>query len=210
MHHTLWAIVPVKSLPDSKRRLAHILSSAERADLIHGFLQRTLQVLNDVYEVDRILVVSSDDRVLTTAVAHGTDVLIEESAQGLNTAVHNALTIATQSYATSALILPADLPYITANDVRQLSQTAQDNPQTIIITPDTQQSGTNALLLPLPTKFNCRYGIDSYHQHQQQAQRQTLPIYTLTMPNLAFDLDTEADWQQYQLTMRNEQLAISN
>ena len=61
---TTWAIIPVKPLRDGKSRLAHLLSSNERAELTTNMLRRTLEVLNDVTDVFRTLVVSRDPAVL--------------------------------------------------------------------------------------------------------------------------------------------------
>ncbi|RIK14798.1 MAG: hypothetical protein DCC51_15415, partial [Anaerolineae bacterium] len=57
---TTWAIIPVKPLRESKRRLEHLLSADARADLIHHFLDNLLAVLNETPGIDRILLVSSD------------------------------------------------------------------------------------------------------------------------------------------------------
>ena len=43
---TTWAVIPVKPLRDSKRRLEHLLSAEERAALIYQFLDNLLTVLD--------------------------------------------------------------------------------------------------------------------------------------------------------------------
>ena len=56
----IWALIPVKSLKDSKRRLSRLLPAEQRAILIHGLLQHELMVLNEVPAITNVLVISSD------------------------------------------------------------------------------------------------------------------------------------------------------
>ena len=104
---TTWAIIPVKPLHDSKRRLAHLLSAAARADLIHSFLDELLAVLNETPGIDHVLVVSGDRSVLALAEKYGAAVLIEGEPLGLNAAVSHGATHAADQGATAVLFLPA-------------------------------------------------------------------------------------------------------
>lgn len=114
---SIWAIIPVKSLHESKRRLAHLLAAEERAALMQQFLRGVLQVLSEVEAIDQTLVISSDPRVWRLAQAYGALVEKEESAHGLNAAVTHAVSLAVARGATGTLILPADLPFLQAADV---------------------------------------------------------------------------------------------
>ncbi len=80
------AIIPVKHLHDSKRRLAHLLSADERADLIGRFLDNLLLTLSATPGIHRTLVVTCDPAVVGLARRRGVDVLLEAAADGLNTA----------------------------------------------------------------------------------------------------------------------------
>ncbi len=205
----VWAIIPVKPLLESKRRLAHILSAEERADLIHRFLAHTLTVLNQSGVVDRILVVSSDERVLATAQMHGANVLVETAVHGLNPAVTHAAQFAADSGATAVLILPADLPFIEREDVVIMVQECGNGPH-IAICSDVRHAGTNALFINPPVPFTFHYGPGSFHHHMQEAQKQGLTTHIIHNPNLQFDLDTEADWHKYQLTIHYSPLPINH
>ncbi len=108
---TTWAIIPVKYLRDSKQRLSHLMSDDERAALIAEFLDKLLATLQQVEEIDRVLVVTSDPAVDALARRHEAAVLREAEPAGLNTAVERGVTEAEQGGATAVLILPADLPF---------------------------------------------------------------------------------------------------
>ena len=199
---TIWAIIPVKPLAQSKTRLAHLLTAHERADLMRCFLQNALLTLNCVAAIDHILVISSDDEVLDLAQRQGAVTIAEKEARGLNTAVSRASHYAQQNQATSLLILPADLPFMQTADIEQMLQTVKYKQSPIMaICTDDKQDGTNALLLSPPSHFRFHYGPNSFHQHLQEATRHGYTTHIVTTSGLQFDLDTEADWQVYQETM---------
>lgn len=116
----LWAIIPVKPLRESKSRLSGVLSPDERAELTRFVLQRTLRILRQVEAVDQIMVVSRDPGLLKMARQIGAVTLVEGSRPGLNVALTRAAYVAAAQRATSLLILPSDLPLLTAADVQMM------------------------------------------------------------------------------------------
>ena len=205
---SVWAIVPVKRLHDSKRRLAHLLSAAERADLIDRFLGHTLTVLNQSAGIDHVLVISGDERALATTRFHGAEALLETAVTGLNPAVSQAVKYAKDEGATAVLILPADLPFIQTEDVA-IMVGSKTNRSGMVICSDDKNNGTNALLISPPDNFTFHYGLDSFQCHLQEAAQRGLITRTVRVPGLKFDLDTEEDWRKYQLITNNEQLIIN-
>lgn len=207
------AIIPVKAGHESKGRLAHLLSAEERAELIRSFLRRTLAVLNQVPAVERTLVVSPDPAVLAVARRYGASTLFEEGVPGLNTAVTRAVGVATAARATAALILPADLPFIQIEDVAMMLAAGgvmnghgrnggSGRPPMMVICPDSDNQGTNALLISLPADFVFQYGPGSFHRHCQEADRLGFSSQVVHSPGLTFDLDTEEDWRIYRATVK--------
>ncbi|RMG95260.1 MAG: 2-phospho-L-lactate guanylyltransferase [Chloroflexi bacterium] len=196
---SLWVVIPVKRLPLGKSRLAHLLPTWYRAELMTGFLRRVLGVTRQIPEVDRILVMSSDERVWQVAHEMDVDVLPESGVTGLNTAVSQAVNYAVAHGATSTLILPADLPFVQPSDLLQLIRAGKTaETPSMAICSDTRQDGTNALFLTPPTPFQFQYGPGSFQQHIQEAARHHMHIHIVQAPGLQFDLDTEADWYLYQ------------
>ncbi|MFT3895602.1 MAG: 2-phospho-L-lactate guanylyltransferase [Anaerolineales bacterium] len=143
---TLWAIVPVKPLRRGKSRLAGKLTEDERAELNQSLLQHTIETLTDLKEIEQVLVVSRDPHALTVARNHGARTVLEDGQPHLNTALKRA-TVVAQVYATrGVLVLPADLPLISPQDIRELIDRAID-PPVVVIAPDRHHTGTNALLI---------------------------------------------------------------
>ncbi|MFO7540087.1 MAG: 2-phospho-L-lactate guanylyltransferase [Chloroflexota bacterium] len=188
------AIIPVKPLLESKTRLAHLLSPAERAALMGSFLARTLWVLQQT-AVSQILVVSRDEGVLQQARAAGVETLREKRPFALNAAVTQARDTTVRQGAGSVLILPADLPFVQAADIERLLLVHSDNGRLPIplmaICGDEQQQGTNALLLSPPLPFTFHYGPHSFVRHCEEAERNGRLVRVVNSRSLQFDLDTE-------------------
>lgn len=200
MRRSIWAIIPVKPLHQSKSRLAAVLPAAERASLIRGILRRTLAVLAGAASIDRTLVVSSDRTVLQTAVSHHALTLAEPGPQGLNRAVGDGVAAAVAAGAGATLILPADLPFLRPVDVSLMLDTlgwgAADE-GIMSICPDGGYTGSNALLLAPPQPFTFHYGRRSFSQHMAEAARRRRVRHVVQAKGLQFDLDTEQDWHIY-------------
>jgi 2-phospho-L-lactate guanylyltransferase len=129
---TLWAIVPVKPLRRGKSRLANVLTQDERTDLNRRLLAHTLDTLTAVPEIEHVLVISRDQGALALARDYGARTVQENGTPHLNTALTRA-TILARNYATrGVLILPADLPLITTEDIRTLLARAIDPPVVIV------------------------------------------------------------------------------
>jgi 2-phospho-L-lactate guanylyltransferase len=207
----IWAVIPVKPLSDVKRRLAGVLAAEERAQLIQHFLRHELEVLGQTAAV-RPLIVSSDLAVASLARGYGAEILLEEEADGLNTAVARGVAQATAAGASGVLVLPVDLPFLTTEDICRLLQTVHIGQngytQAGYTTPagwrpamamcaDKSGEGTNALFFVPPVEFTFQFGPGSFRRHLAEAAYRGLTCHILSAPGLAFDLDTEADWRLY-------------
>ena len=205
----IWAIIPVKPLRDSKSRLAHILSSDQRAELTSRLLGRTLDTLNEVMVITQTLVVSRDPAALKVARKHGASTFGETGKQDLNLALTRASHIAVARKANCVLILPSDLPLLTKEDVKMMVDgvgPAINNGQNgdftghraMAICTDHMQNGTNALMVCSPIGFNYQYGPGSFDLHLAEAERLGMARRIIHAPGIKFDLDSEEDWQTYQ------------
>lgn len=208
---TTWAVIPVKPLRDSKRRLEHLLSAEERAALIYQFLDNLLTVLNEAPGIDRVLVVTGDDEVMALADIHGAPLLFEAYPVGLNAAVTQGVEYAAQHDATAVLVLPADLPFARVEDIERMlaplagqhglspdhPPPATDDSPLMALTGDETEEGTNALLLAPPGEFKFHYGPGSFQAHLKEGVASGRAIHIVNAPGLRFDLDTESDWLVY-------------
>jgi 2-phospho-L-lactate/phosphoenolpyruvate guanylyltransferase len=189
----VFAIVPVKDLEDSKSRLSPFLSSKEREVLTLVMLDHVLAMLREVDAVERVGVVSPSPRALFMAEDADATALPQES-QGLNNALEEGRNWAISKGALSLLVLPADLPYLSAFDVRMLTTMPRDE-RVAVISPDEADEGTNALLMRPADAMPFAFGPGSYETHQRTAKAHELEVGIYKHTSIAHDVDTLEDLQ---------------
>jgi 2-phospho-L-lactate guanylyltransferase len=189
---TLWAIVPVKPLRWGKSRLAGVLSQEERKDLNSQLLTHTLETLKAIPEIEHVLVISRDPAALSLARSRGARTVQEKGAPELNIALARA-TIVARNYSTSGvLIVPADLPLITPEDVRTMLELAKD-PPVVVLAPDRHRQGTNALLVCPVGLIEYDFGPGSFQRHSDRARQAGARLEICELPSIALDMDLPED-----------------
>jgi len=204
----IWLIIPVKSLRESKSRLANVLTGDQRRELTSHLLSRTIEVGCQVNSIQRILVVTPDPEVELLTRSQEVTVILEEERRGLNSALAQSRDFAGH-YADWILILPCDLPFISVDDIERLLVPLlgpnTESPRTIseqnlglmVICPDLHEDGTNALLLSKAGDFTFRFGENSFQKHLLEASNRGLKAARVHPEGIRFDLDSEDDWFEY-------------
>lgn len=189
---TLWAIVPVKPLRRGKTRLSEVLTENQRAALNKKLLIHTLDTITQLPELEQVLVVSRDPEALAIARFHGARTVLEDGAPHLNIALTRATAVASMYSAAGVLVLPADLPQMTADDVRVMVEAAKSL-SCMVIAPDHRHEGTNALLIKPPNAIAYSFGENSFFRHMNQAQMKGIRTEIIELPSLAQDVDLPED-----------------
>lgn len=209
----IWAIVPVKPLVLGKSRLAEVLTPGERADMNRRLLTHTLETLSAVSEIENVLVVSRDQAVLALAREHGARTVRESGVPQLNVALARATLVAQNFAARGVLIVPADLPLITPEDIRLMLEHSYD-PPVVVVAPDRHRQGTNALLVS-PTglivdsensygkKRHYEFGLNSFQRHCELAQQLGARLEICELSSLAVDMDLPEDLAYVSETLEN-------
>jgi 2-phospho-L-lactate guanylyltransferase len=193
----LWAIVPIRGLATAKTRLGPDLDPAARRRLVELMLRRTLVATRDAASITGTIVVTMDPEAAGVAHAHRA-IGLEERAPGLNEAIVAARTLAEARHARSVLILPADIPAVSASALDSLVARAAtevasgDVARLVAVVPDQHHRGTNALLLTPPSVIGPAFGEDSLAVHHAAALAVGARWLQLDGP-LALDVDTPAD-----------------
>jgi 2-phospho-L-lactate guanylyltransferase len=180
------AAVPVKRLSEAKSRLASRLSDEERFALVLDLLRRTVAALHASGVIDRIALATSE---LGLAEQLGVESLPDEG--GLNATLEGVADWAVRAGATSLLIVPADLPYITVDAVRAVVE--RDGARPGIAIASTQDGGTGLLLLTPPDVIPPSFGPPSFARHLRLAQERGVPVRRIDAEAFTFDLDTPDD-----------------
>jgi 2-phospho-L-lactate guanylyltransferase len=187
-----WAVVPVKTRAESKSRLAGVLSPPQRADLVAGMLDHTLDVLGGWPALAGVLLVSADPEIWEIGARHGVDVLREADVPGLNQSLERAREELLRRGAEALLAVPADLPLLTRESLEAVFRAAPPAPS-VVIAPDRHHSGTNALLISPVTLIPFRFGQGSLGQHTHQAQQARAALVCVDSSALGFDVDRPED-----------------
>lgn len=197
---TFWAIVPVKPLIRGKSRLAGVLTPDERADLNRRLLIHTLSTLATIAEIEQILVISRDRTALALARSFGARTVQENGAPHLNVALARATAVAKNFSARGVLVVPADLPLLSSEDIGAILALAA-KPPVVVVAPDRRKQGTNALLISPVGLIDFEFGPDSFHCHSKRALEAGARLEICELPSLALDMDLPEDLQMVSETL---------
>ena len=187
-------MLPVRGLSRGKSRLAGALDAAERMRLNRRLLRHTLWVLDRwLGGLGRCVVVSPCARTLQLARREGAVPRTQSLPRaGLNAALTQAIGSLVRAGARRVLILPCDLPLLSASSLTAFDARAAEGAR-VVIAPDRSGTGTNALLLEVPARFALCFGPASFVLHKEVAHARGWGVRVCECPELMFDLDTPQD-----------------
>jgi 2-phospho-L-lactate guanylyltransferase len=90
------------------------------------------------------------------------------------------------------LVLPADLPLISSEDILTLIERAKD-PPVVVIAPDRHEKGTNALLISPSGLIEYDFGENSFQRHCELVKKAGARLEIVDLPSLGLDLDVPED-----------------
>ncbi|HEX7876862.1 MAG TPA: 2-phospho-L-lactate guanylyltransferase [Sphingobium sp.] len=188
-----WIVIPIKAPEACKTRLMPALGDTERQALVATMLGRTVEAARAVIGRDQVLLLGPSRHGL----AEDTP-LLRDPGGGLNPALTSARDAAIRAGVDRLLLLSADLPTVSAQDVAALLEIPAE---AMAGAPDCAGLGTNALSLPLPraSGFRFHYGEGSFAAHRAEAARLDLPFLCIDRPGLGLDIDRPDEialWRQ--------------
>lgn len=182
-----WAlVVPVKSLPIAKSRLADVAGD-HRADLALAMATDTVQAALRAPDVAAVVAVTDDDRAAAVLRQLGAVVVGDEPDAGLNPALRHGAAIA-RTYATAIGALSADLPALRPEVLSTVLSEAAQYP--VAFLPDLAATGTTLYTTTADTAFEPRFGDGSANRHREAG------AVELSIPGaepMRRDVDTRAD-----------------
>ncbi len=203
----LHAIVPIHSRDAAKSRLGSALDAEERDVLVLGMLARTIRVL-DAWSACLVIHVVAADTSLGTSVGSlsaKVRTLVDAPGGDLNGALRQGRDAAVAEGATAVLMLPADLPLLSATSLERLLDAADatlaagnGRPMVAIAAADAR-GGTNALLLSPADVIEPHFGNASFEAHLRAAAAAEASVQAFDDALLGFDLDTPEDLERLPL-----------
>jgi 2-phospho-L-lactate guanylyltransferase len=180
------ALIAIKERLHCKTRLAEALAPGPRVQLVRSMLAAVLSAAGGAQTVRQIIVVSPERDSVPGEIP-----VLADSGESLNSALTQAHRVLREFGCREVVILPADLPTITAADIDGLTHAGRIGG--FAIAPDTAGSGTNALCLASAQTFRFQFGFDSQRLHLREAKRMDLSPQVVRFPGLQFDVDSPAD-----------------
>jgi 2-phospho-L-lactate guanylyltransferase len=171
------AVVPMKSMPLAKGRLAPVLDVGGRRALAQKMLDHVLETLRQA-------------GLPTVRVANGAG-----DDADLNRDVTLAARAVEAEGATELLLVMADLPYLSVADIEALTKAGRES---AVVIAEAKDGGTNALLLRPPTVLEFTFATHrpSATLHAERARAAGIEPVFVRRPGLARDIDTPADLAQ--------------
>ena len=182
---SVWAVVPVKALDRAKQRLAPVLDAADRRRLVRAMCDDVLATLGTVRGLAGIAVVTRERDLVPAGMRR-----IEDRGDGLNAALARAAAVLESEGATTILTIAADVPLSSRDEIERVLAAGRNAP--IVIVPDRQGRGTNALLLSPPSRMAPAFGAASLVRHTVMARALGCEPVVLRLPGLGFDVDDAA------------------
>ena len=187
-----YAIIPAKGFSGAKQRLATFLQPHERRLLARAMLTDTLTACSQATGLEGVGVVTCDRDVAEVAGACGAAVLWEPQAQGHSQAVAVGAQVCCRRGSTTMLTLPGDLPLLTAADVQAII-TPPEPWVPVVLVPNRDDLGTNAIVLSPPDCLSLAFGHDSFQRHLRLAAERHLEVEIRRLPRVALDIDEPGD-----------------
>lgn len=184
-------VIPVKNLPNAKQRLASALEPEERAALATAMLKDVFEAVASWARRPQVTVVTGDPEARSLARQCGFEILDDQEEAGESAAIARATQALEAQGATSLLVIPGDIPLVTAQELETIYAAAP--PAGTVLVPSQDGRGTNAALRRPASLFPLRFGNDSFVPHQAAAAATGLPLVVLKLPGIALDVDTPQD-----------------
>jgi 2-phospho-L-lactate guanylyltransferase len=181
-------VIAVRDVSSAKSRLSEQLDPGARQSLVIAMLDDLLSALRQAHG-GPVFVVSPDAAYGPVAATHRAT-LVADPGNGLNAAFGAALEEARRQGAAAALLLPGDLPHVSAEDLAAVLEAAG---RTGIALVPASDGGTIALALRPLDVIAPLFGERSAQRHREAAAAAHAPLVELSPPSMRIDIDTLAD-----------------
>lgn len=183
-------LIPAKKLNEAKSRLAPALNSEQRARLAMDMLLNVLRAAGQCPRIERRVVVTADEDVLSLAISEGAEVFVENRL-GLNAALSEATEWLIGQGVSALLVLMSDLPFLATEDVEGILELAGED-RGIVLAPSHDGLGTNALFTRPPGLIPYSFAGPSLDRFLASARAARVPTRVYRSPSVAHDIDLVA------------------
>ncbi len=184
-------IIPIKKFDYSKTRLGSFLNLKERKELTKLLMLETLDKISNL-EQKQIIIVSGE-RFEPMDKFRDMVIIQENDLNGVNNAIGLANKFIKDNKFSESLVIPIDLPFLSAKDLDDLIKTSRKFEKGVCIVPSKRFDGTNVLLRKPNLVIDTFYDNNSFYNHVKSAAENNVSIEIIKNENLMVDLDTVGD-----------------
>lgn len=189
----LAAVVPVKTLAETKSRLSPYLGRGGVERLTVAMLRDVLEALLGARGLDRVAVVTPDPDVARAALDAGAEALLREDPS-LNAAIDAAAGELSPGNDDALLVVLGDVAGIETSDVDTLIDSA---PAIGVALAPSGDGGTAALLRSPAGVIGSAFGANSAKRHRERAEAAGVPFLEVRLDSLSLDLDELEDLDRF-------------
>ena len=184
------ALVALKTLSQSKRRLSAVLSDDRRCDLVEAMAQDVLSCLVGHPQIDTVHAVCGEGWN-RSAFPEGPLMVWREAKSQEGGLIAAYQMIAAKTAAEVLLFVHADLPFLGQEDISVMIAASLDHHA--VLSPDLSETGTNAVLRWRQQSLPLCFGESSFARHQQAAEATETPCRVVRTRGVARDIDEPED-----------------
>jgi 2-phospho-L-lactate/phosphoenolpyruvate guanylyltransferase len=192
----IWAVVPAKDLAQAKRRLAGVLSVAERRAFARAMLEDVLFALARAPKLAGGLVVTRDAELAAIGHSFGMRVIADLRHQGPNGAIALAANKLAAEGAAGMIAIPADVPLASAAEIAEILASLGKAPA-VALAPALADMGTNGIALAPPDAIPPSFGQRSFFRHREIALERGIEPRILRLAGLGLDVDRPQDLARF-------------
>ena len=189
----LAAVVPVKTLAETKSRLSPYLGRGGVERLTVAMLSDVLEALLGAQGLDRVAVVTPDTNVARAARDAGAEALLREDPS-LNAAIDAAAGELSPGNDDALLVVLGDVAGIETSDIDTLLDSA---PAIGVALAPSSDGGTAGLLRSPAGVIGSAFGANSAKRHRERAEAAGVPFLEVRLDSLSLDLDELEDLDRF-------------
>ena len=184
------AIIPVKTFLNAKTRLR--LPAEKIEELCKIMLEEILQVLSVSSRIEKIILVTKEQKAIEIGKKFNTITIIDEKEDGVNQAISLTDKYLLENNFIASVVFPQDIPNIKTEDVDFILK-HQLHPNFAIIVPSRKFDGTNALVRMPIDLMKTHYDDNSYRNHMLTAKEHTMNVAMVFVKRVMLDVDSQED-----------------
>lgn len=177
-------------------RLSSLLNREERTELTKILAIQTLNILNKIEAIDKIIVMTDETEWIESLSIEKIIAIDDFDVPILKKKIEKASNWMEKKNVKRIIYLSIDLPFINLTDVETFINSHKKG---MTIVEAGKDGGTNALILDMPRMIDFQFGENSFEKHIRSAENANITVKVFKNRALSSDLDDENDFKKFKM-----------